>query len=166
MNLDSDIHLSGLGQEFVVVGDLYKALVIDYRLLCSLLFLEHSVDIQTEDNEVEANGVAGNSTDNTEGTTESNMTSCDRQIRCIGYVAGCVCLIAPLFCALYYVPKFHLKPWVNAFAIVVNLAIVACGTCLLCNNDLYDGGNKESHGVKIMVSIFKYAIKQERLKLI
>ncbi|KAJ7337147.1 hypothetical protein OS493_010001 [Desmophyllum pertusum] len=155
VNVDNDIRLSGLADQRIVI-DLYKPLIIDYRLLCSLLFLEHSVDIQTEDNQVEVeveieanNGVAGN----TEGPY-NNMTPCDRQMRCIGYVAGCVWLIAPLFCGLYYVNEFHLKPWVNAFAIVVNLAIVACGTCLLWSNDLDEGGNKESHGVKIMVVVW------------
>ena len=48
--------------------------------------------------------------------------------------------------------QFHLKPWVDVFAIIVNVAIVVWGTCLLCSNDLDGGGNKESHGVKIMVS--------------
>ena len=154
VNASSDVQLSGIGKEFdgwfTVVTELYTALIIDYRLLCSLLFLEHSVEIETEgrDHEPVANGLAGN----IEGTTVSNMTSWDRQIRSVGYVLGFSCLIAPLFCALYYVPNFHLPPWVNGFAIIVNSAVVVCGTCLLCSNDLDDGGIKESHGVKVMVS--------------
>lgn len=151
VNADSDVKLSGIGKEFDgwfnIVTDLYKALIIDYRLLCSLLFLEHSMEIQTEGHEIAANGVAGN----IDGPTVNNMTPCDRQIRSIGYMAGCCCLIAPLFCGLYYVSNFHLRPSVNVFAIIVNLAVVVCGTCLLCSNDLDDGGNKESQGVKIMV---------------
>ncbi|KAL9975528.1 hypothetical protein ACROYT_G012698 [Oculina patagonica] len=152
VNADSDVRLSGIGKEFdgwfTFVTELYTALIIDYRLLCSLLFLEHSMEIETEGHEIAANGAAGN----IERPSVSNMTPCDRQIRTIGYIVGFCCLIiAPLFCGLYYVPNFHLKSWVNVFAIIVNSAVVVCGTCLLCSNDLDDGGIKESHAVKIMV---------------
>ena len=153
VNASSDVQLSGIGKEFdgwfTFVTELYTALIIDYRLLCSLLFLEHSVEIETEGHEIAANGLAGN----IEGNTVSNMTPWNRQIRSVGYVLGFCCLIAPLFCALYYVRNFHLPPWVNGFAIIVNSAVVVCGTCLLCSNDLDDGGIKESHGVKVMVSV-------------
>ena len=52
VNADSDVQLSGAEQKldrwFDVFADLYKALIIDYRLLCCLLFLEHSMEIRTE----------------------------------------------------------------------------------------------------------------------
>ena len=156
VNVISDVNLSGIGKEFEgwfnFVTDLYTALIIDYRLLCALLFLEHSMEISHTDdnlNENPANGVQRN----VEGPAVSNMTPWSRQMRNIGFIVGFCCLVAPLFCALYYVPEFHLKPWVSAFAIIVNTAVVVTGTCLLYSNDLEEGENKESHGVKIMVSV-------------
>ena len=68
---------------------------------------------------------------------------------------GCVCLIAPMFCALYDVHAFHLDAKVNTLVITVNLVIVICGGCLLFNNNL-DADPiqyRESQGVKIMVSL-------------
>ena len=57
----SDVKLSGIGNElrdgwFNAYTDLYTALIIDYCLLCSLLFFEHSVDVTETDrnnNEIE-----------------------------------------------------------------------------------------------------------------
>ena len=153
VNVISDVKLSGVGKEFDgwfnFVTDLYTALIIDYRLLCALLFLEHSMEIHIEDNETgPANGLEGN----VERNAVSNMTPWDRQMRNLGFIFGLCCLVAPLLCALYYVPKFYLKPSVTVFAIIVNSAVVVCGTCLLYSNDLEEGENKESHVVKIMVS--------------
>ena len=161
VNINSDVGLSGIAHEFHgwfdAFTDLYTALIIDYRLLCSLLFLEHSVDVieaennNNDDNEIEGAG-------NTEGPTGRNLTPREELIRKLGYLLGFSCLVAPLFCGLYYVPQFHLKPWVNAFAIIVNSTIVVCGTYLLCGNDLDGGGNKDSRGVKIMVSRSWYRV--------
>lgn len=150
VNVDSDVGLSGISNEldgwFNAFTDLYTALIIDYRLLCSLLFLEHSVDVtENEQNEIEEAG-------NIEGPVRRILTPRERLMITIGYVFGLCCLIAPLLCGLYYVKQFHLRPWVNAFAIIVNSTIVVFGLCLLCCNDLDGGGIKESHGVKIMVS--------------
>jgi len=153
VNVNSDVRLSGIAKEvdgwFNAFTDLYTALIIDYRLLCSLLFLEHSVDvIETEHNN---NNNEIEEADNIEGPTGRNLTPRERLIRNVGYVLGFSCLIAPVLCGLYYVHQFHLKPWVNVSAIIVNATIVVLGTCLLCSNDLDGGGKKESHGVKIMV---------------
>lgn len=148
VNVNSDVGLSGISNEFDgwfnAFTDLYTALIIDYRLLCSLLFLEHSVEVIEAEN--------NNNDDDEIEEAGRNLTPYERLIRNLGYLLGFSCLIAPLFCGLYYVHQFHLKPWVNAFAIIVNSTIVICGTCLLCSNDLDGGGNKDSRGVKIMVS--------------
>ena len=48
MNENNDVKLSGseeiYGPWFELCAMFYKALIIDYRLLCSLLFLELSLD--------------------------------------------------------------------------------------------------------------------------
>ena len=146
VNVNSDVKLSGIGNElrdgwFNACTDLYTALNIDYRLLCSLLFLEHSVDVTETDhnnNEIEE----AISIEGPIGRNSGNLTPRERLTRIIGYALGLLCLIAPLFCGLLHVDQFHLKPWVDVFAIIVNVAIVVCGTCLLCSNDLDGGGNK------------------------
>ena len=160
VNVNSDVGLSGVGNELRdgwlnAFTDLYTALIIDYRLLCSLLFLEHSVDvIETEHNE---NEEAGNIL---EGPAVRNLTTREQLIRNVGYGLGFCCLLAPVLTGLYYVKPFHLKPWVNAFAIIVNSTIVVCGTCLLCSNDLDAGGNTDSPGVKIMVSTELHNVRE------
>ena len=157
VNVNSDVGLSGIDKEvdgwFSACTDLYTALIIDYRLLCSLLFLEHSVDvIETEHPEHDNNNNEIEEVGNIEEPTGRTLTPREQLTIGLGYVLGFFCLIAPVFCGLYYVHQFHLKPWVNVFAIIVNSTIVVCGTCLLCSNNLDGKGNKESHGVKIMVS--------------
>jgi len=146
VNVNNDVGLSGIVKEvdgwFNACTYLYTALIIDYRLLCSLLFLEHSVDVIENEHD-------NNNNDEPTGRT---LTPRERLTIGLGYGLGFLCLIAPVFCGLYYVRQFHLKPWVNVFAIIVNSTIIVFGTCLLCSNDLDGGGNKESHGVKIMVS--------------
>ena len=59
VNTENDIHLSGIKRDLSSLSDvftsLYEALIIDYRLMCALLFLEHSFEVQNE-------GSANNST--------------------------------------------------------------------------------------------------------
>ena len=166
VNVNSDVKLSGIGKElrdgwFNACTDLYTALIIDYRLLCSLLFLEHSVDVtETNNNNNNNNNYEIEEAGNIDGHTGRNLTPRERMTRNIGYAVGFFCLIAPVLCGLSYVHQFQLKPWVNGFAITVNLAIVVCGTCLLLSNDFDGGGNKDSHGVKIMVSTESHDVRE------
>ena len=146
VNVERDVDLSGIKKEldgwFNFVTVLYQALIIDYRLLCSLLFLEHSAEVQNQDGPAEENNYGGNNQDVGLRT-------------CFGYSVGCVCLIAPMFCALYDAGAFNLDARVNILVITVNLVIVICGGCLLFNNNLDADPiqHRESQGVKIMVSL-------------
>ena len=145
VNVERDVRLSGIAKEldgWFNFATVYQALVIDYRLLCSLLFLEHSAEVQNQDGPAEENNYGGNNQDVGLRT-------------CFGYSVGCVCLIAPIFCALYDAGAFNLDARVNTLVITVNLVIVICGGCLLFNNNL-DADPiqyRESQGVKIMVSL-------------
>ena len=171
VNVENDVRLTGIEHEldswFYAFTHLYEALIIDYRLLCSLLFLEHSVgvtEVQIQDNP----GIGRHADEENQGPAEGNiaMTACDQLIRYTGFAVGCVCLIAPVFCALQFVNGLHhTGAWVNALAIVVDIVIVVCGMCLLRGNDLDDDGNAESQGVKIMVSVkLVKATGKEKLK--
>ena len=152
-NIDDDVALTGIGAEFDgwfnLFTVLYKALIIDYRLLCALLFLEHSVEVQNHADPADEN-------DNGGGNQE--MSPCDEVKRALGFALGSFCLVAPVFGALYFVRAFNLNEWVFMFAIIVNIVVVVCGICLLCFNELAEVPNhlRESQGVKIMVSLCKF----------
>ena len=145
VNEDSDVQLSGAkhiySAWFDVFATFYKALIIDYRLLCSLLFLEHSLAD-------EADGGTGER----EEPLTRNLTISERKCRSVGFMLGFSSLSAPICCALYYVPKLGIPAWVHVFSIIVNLAIIGFGVFFLGSNDLEsDERNKGSSGVKIMV---------------
>ena len=152
VNVDSDVQLSGVQEKLDgwsgVFSVAYKALIIDYRLLCCLLFLEHSLEIQTEVDEAPDEAAE---MDN--GLMINNMTSRDQLKRCSGYFVGCMCLTAPVFCGLFYL-HLHIRASVQIFAIMVNVAIVIVGIFFLRKNDLEEGENREALGVKIMVSLY------------
>ena len=148
VNESSDVQLSHanliFSAWFDVFAAFYKALIIDYRLLCSLLFLEHSLEDEREreDGEIQ------------EPVTRS-LTIPEQRNRTLGFMLGFTSLSAPICCALYYVPKLGMPAWVHMFAVIVNLAIVGCGALFLRNNDLKPDQErrKGSLGVKIMVSV-------------
>ena len=150
VNGDNDVLLSGpiittLNGWLDAFIILYKALITDYRLLCSLLFLEHSIEIATE-------GYVADENQQNNAPSISNMTSRNRLRMCGGYMMGCFCLSAPLFCGLQYLDSLNIKGWVEILAIFVNVAILILGACFLLSNNLEDGENREAPGVKTMVS--------------
>ena len=153
VNLDKRVHVNRAravyGEWFKVLYGLYQALLIDYRLLCSLLFLEHSIQVK---NETDGAQTAAGGSD--EITNRIVMTSSNRQNRNIGYIVGFSCFLAPFICALYYVHKLGLSVYTRAVATFLNSAcILACGMVLLLKNQLnFDKRGTESKGVKIMVS--------------
>lgn len=156
VNVESDFHLNQAravyGGWFDVLKAMYTGLMIDFRLLCSLLFLEHSIQFQSEtDGGTEATGV-----ENNERSSKINMrmTSSDRQRRNVGFLIGFSCFLAPFFSAVQYVPKLHFPVYIRATANFLNsICIIASGMVLLHKNSLdFDKRDKESMNVKIMVS--------------
>ena len=135
---------------FQVLYGLYKALLIDYRLLCSLLFLEHSIQVE---NEIDAAEMAEGG--NNEQTNRIVTTPANRQNRNAGYIVGFSCLLAPFICALYYVHKLGLSAHTRAAATFLNsVCILVCGMVLLLKNNLdFDKRDTESRGFKVMVSV-------------
>ena len=144
VNENNDVKLSGseeiYGPWFELCSMFYKALIIDYRLLCSLLFLEHSLG--------DSDGEAGEN----DATTRRDLTLSEKRLRSLGFIVGSTSLSAPICCALYYVPRLHTPPWVHSVAVLVNLSIIVFGTLFLWKNNLLsEEQNKGSYGVKIMV---------------
>ena len=154
VNVDDDLKLSGVDNNPYpgwsdVALVFYKALIIDYRLLCCLLFFEHSLEIHPEDGDVANDGEVLN-----DGITNNNMTDQDELKMCSGFFAGAMFLSAPVFCGLYYVHKFRIGASVQISAIIVDTAIILSGGVLLRKNSLEAGEIKEPSAVKIMVNLF------------
>ncbi|XP_015756382.1 PREDICTED: uncharacterized protein LOC107335852 isoform X1 [Acropora digitifera] len=140
------------GEWFGFLFRIYKALLIDYRLLCSLLFLEHSIQVQNETADAEM--IDGGSSQ-----IEISSTPSNKQNRNIGFVVGFCCLLIPLICALHYFRKLHVAVITRAVATLLGtLIILASGGALLRKNSFdYDREHKESKAVKIMVCFFAAA---------
>ena len=152
VNGDRDVQLSGENVVYKAWFDVfvtfYKALIIDYRLLCSLLFLEHAL----EDADAGADNNEGFST----STSTRSLNMVARKQRNFGLLVGFTSLSAPIFCAPYYVPKLHMPAWVHAFSIAVNLAIIGFGVIFLKTGDFTSEERNSTTsrglaGVKIMV---------------
>ena len=86
VNKDADLLLSGIHDksylawsDITVLIVVYKALIIDYRLLCCLLFLEHSLEIEDNRNQ-HGDDDPGNN---------GNMRDRDELRRCCGCIARC-----------------------------------------------------------------------------
>lgn len=160
VNVESDFHVNEArtvyGGWFNVLKALYTGLMIDFRLLCSLLFLEHSIQIQseTEDGGTEAADVTVQNNERNRNTS-MRMTSSDRQRRNAGFLIGFCCFLAPFFSAVQYVPKLHLPVYIRATANALNsICIITPGAVLLSKNTLgFNKRDKESMSVKIMVSL-------------
>ena len=140
---------------------IYKALLIDYRLLCSLLFFEHAIEIQ----ERAAHGFETNdttlllpvphsslvSTELQHHSPVEEMTSSDRRKRNAGYLAGLGCL---LIRAVYLTNYVHNNgSWMHVFDILGFLFALICGLLLLTKNDLEIQReiDRDSGGIKLMV---------------
>ena len=149
VNEDADLHLSGIHDKSYsgwsdVLIVVYKALLIDYRLLCSLLFLEHSLEIEDNQNQQVEDHVIND-----------NMADRDELKRCSGLFAGATCLLAPLLCSLYFVPSIYIRSSVQLSMVIVQIAIVLSSLFMLHMNNFTEAGedNGESSAVKIMVSL-------------
>ena len=140
---------------------IYKAPLIDYRLLCSLLFFEHAMEIQeTAGNGFETSDttpllpVSHSSLSSTElqhHIPDEEMTSSDRYKRNAGYLAGLSCLLIRAIYLTNYV--HHNGSWMHVFDILGFLFVLICGLLLLTKNDLeiQHEADRDSGGIKIMV---------------
>ena len=149
VNEDRDVQLSGAKIVFKAWFDVfvifYKALIIDYRLLCSLLFLEHALE-EANSREVDLGG------DVRRATARRMLTTEEEKHRNYGLMIGFISLSSPLLCALYYVPNLPMPAWVHVFSIAVNLTIIVFGAIFLRRNG-FAGEASGLSGVKITVCL-------------
>ena len=123
VNEDSDVKTSGeqrvYGAWFDVFVTFYKALIIDYRLLCSFLFLEHALE-DANGREVDLGG------DVRRATTRRRLSIEEEKHRTYGFMIGFISFSSPLLCAWYYVRRLQMPAWVHVFSIAVNLTTDHC----------------------------------------
>ncbi|XP_015755158.1 PREDICTED: uncharacterized protein LOC107334700 [Acropora digitifera] len=128
VNEDSDVESSGAKlvykHWFDVFITFYKALIIDYRLLCSLLFLEHALE-DANGREVDLGG------DVRRATARRRLSIEEEKHRTYGFMIGFISFSSPLLCAWYYVPALKMPPWVHVFSIALNLTIIVFGAIFL-----------------------------------
>ena len=105
------------------VDQTFKALVIDYRLLCALLFLEHAMEIDNED---------GHNHIESDIDEEFEMPVQRYLYTAIGLVVGLVFFILEVVNAVQF---WHdgFPDFVNLFPIVVDVCLVVLGFLLLKN---------------------------------
>ncbi|XP_074617876.1 uncharacterized protein LOC141876948 isoform X2 [Acropora palmata] len=155
VNEDRDVQLSGAKIVFKAWFDVfvifYKALIIDYRLLCSLLFLEHALE-EANSREVDLGG------DVRRATARRMLTTEEEKHRNYGLMIGFISLSSPLLCALYYVPNLPMPAWVHVFSIAVNLTIIVFGAIFLRRNG-FAGEASGLSGVKI--TLYTVTMPQE-----
>ena len=128
VNGDSDVETSGeqsiYKAWFDVFVTFYKALIIDYRLLCSLLFLEHALE-DANGREVDLGG------DVRRSTARRRLSIEEEKHRTYGWMIGFISFSSPLLCALYYVTALGMPAWVHVFSIALNLTIIVFGAIFL-----------------------------------
>ena len=129
---DFVVHLFGNG--FSIVKGAYNALLIDYRLLCGLLFLEHSLElmeVHTDRNVHELIDPEAN---------EALMQDCYNAVvnveiphsAAYGYAIGSVLMSTQLIAGLQYLG--YVGKWTNIFPIIACVAVVVFGFLLLSVN--------------------------------
>ena len=154
VNGDSDVKTSGeqrvYGAWFDVFVTFYKALIIDYRLLCSLLFLEHALE-DANGREVDLGG------DVRRATARRRLSIEEEKHRTYGFMIGFISFSSPLLCACYYVRSLQLPACVHALSIPVNLTIIGFGAIFLKRHGFAfeerDDRSTGLSGVKITVCL-------------
>lgn len=130
---DNDWAANLFGKGFSIVKSAYNALLIDYRLLCSLLFLEHALELTElrRNRQVEEIFDA----DANEALMQDSYAAVDVEISHssgYGYVLGLVLVAAQLVSGLQYLD--FVGKWANLFPITANVVVIVFGLLLLYGN--------------------------------
>ena len=127
---DNDWVVSLFGSGFSIVKSAYNALLIDYRLLCCLLFLEHALELT----EVRTNRHIEEIfyPDANEALVQDSYASVDVEISHssgYGFVVGLILVATQLVAGLQYLD--FVGKWANIFPIIANVAVIVFGLLLL-----------------------------------
>ena len=124
------------------VNKTFKALVIDYRLLCALLFLEHAMEIDNED---------GHNHMENDVDKEFEMPIQRNLYAAIGLGIGLVFLVLEVLNAVQFLYD-GFPDFVNLFPIVVDVCLVVLGFLLLNNVNISVLHNEKVSIVFFMVT--------------
>ena len=127
---DNEWVVSLFGNGFSIVKAAYNALLIDYRLLCCLLFLEHALELT----EVRANRRIHEifHPEANEALNDDSYAAVDVEIyhsSGYGYVVGLILIATQLVAGLQYLD--FVGKWANVFPIIANAVVVVFGLLLL-----------------------------------
>ncbi|XP_031571763.1 uncharacterized protein LOC116305900 [Actinia tenebrosa] len=153
---DNAFAMELFGKGFSIVKSAYNALLIDYRLLCSLLFLEHVFELEdTRDNSIEA---PYDLFDEPRPDRETmNSTSVNVEVvhySGYGYMIGLICVGLQLVNGLQYLD--FVGDWSNIFPILADFAVILFGLLLLGGSSPIENNHRkwretESKAIDIMV---------------
>lgn len=144
-NSDNDFVLSLFGNGFSIVKSAYNALLIDYRLLCCLLFLEHSLELM----DVRINRPIGDILFNPEASEAMMQDSLASAVVNVeishssgyGYVIGLILVAMQLVTGLQYLG--FVGEWTNMFPILACGVVIIFGLLLLSGDTSFPENNRE-----------------------
>lgn len=153
---DNEFVMKLFGNGFSIVKAAYNALIIDYRLLCSLLFLEHALELEdTRDSRIE---IPYDPFDEPQdGERFQASTSVNVQVAHYsgyGYVIGLACIGLQLVNGLQYLN--FVGVWTNVFPVIADVMVVVFGLIMVSGNPPQGNNNgkwreTESKAIDVMV---------------
>lgn len=154
------VHL--FGQGFSIVKAAYNALLIDYRLLCCLVFLEHALELTVVRRNLHIEEIFDPEAN--EALMQDSHASVNVEISHFsgyGYVVGLVLVATQLVAGLQY--GGFVGKWANIFPIIASVVVIVFGLLLLYGsvsiagneNDFTNHNSKwretESKAIDVMV---------------
>lgn len=142
------------GPAFNIPETVYEALLIDFRLLCSLLFLEHAFAIEkTLQNDEDSLGSAI-----CPRVCVNTMNGKEKLFRTVGLTAGSTFIVLNVIRGLQYVPQLHLSPWLHSLAIPEELFVILTALVVMRINkpnlEEKTEDEDEEKGIEIMVKCY------------
>ena len=153
---DNEFVMKLFGNGFFVVKAAYNALIIDYRLLCCLLFLEHALELEdTRHSHIE---IPYDPLDEPQhGDHFQASTSVNVEVAHYsgyGYIIGVAFVGLQLVNGLQYLD--FVGVWSNVFPVMADIMVVLFGLIMISGNPSQDNGDSkwrdtESKAIDVMV---------------
>ena len=146
VSLESTIGESGSS----LVSGLYTSLLVDYRLLCAMLYFEYGAAIDNWKNpeDGEEDGIPSNHL----GRSVRMHTS---QYEGLGYMLGVLVFLCQFITLLLSLQKRPIGLWVNIFSIGADLLVIIPGVMLIrfakVDDSVAQKGGKKASGMEMMV---------------
>ena len=119
---------SNISRGLHILGAANSALIVDYRLLCCLLFAEHALEIDFPSVEEEHEEYQEDAT-NYDFKTAEQFRVDSSQMSGWGFIFGFLCIFLQLICGLQYLKL--VKSWSNIFPIIADVSVIILGFMML-----------------------------------